>query len=245
MRTPSAAELVRVWELGFDRAPWHRALLMLAPAFADRSFEQLAGWSIGERNVRLMALRVLLFGSPVEATVACPRCAVPLEFSFDLLELCPAASAPGPARSHDFVVETADAERLACRSATSADLAALGGLDGDMMRAQLARRLVLGALGTEASAPPTLDETLASRIASALEDADPFAQMQMAFDCAACAYEWSAPFDIVEFLWSELSTQVHRILEEVQRLARSYGWSEGAILSMTGLRRRFYLDRAS
>ncbi len=237
---------MRVWELGFDRAPWYRALLMLSPAFSDRSFDQLAALSVGERNIRLFALRVRLFGSAVEAMIVCPHCATPLEFAFDLLDMCPQAATLPPAPSREFTVELADALRVACRPATSADLAAVVSEHADTARTVLAQRLAVAASSESgAIAVPALNADDAARIAGALEDADPFAETSMAFACNACEHEWAAPFDIVSFLWSELTTQTHRILEHVQLLAKRYGWSEGAILAMTGIRRRFYLDRAS
>jgi hypothetical protein len=246
VRTPSAAELVRVWELGFGRVSWYQAVLLLAPAFPASTFDALAALSVGERNVRLIALRARLFGSSVEATVACPRCSVPLEFAFDVLELCPPAHDPEARRPAPFDVALDDELTLTCRPATTADLAALPGGDSPAQRGALIQRLVLAARRAgELVDPPELDECAAERIASALEDADPFAQTLMAFACAACGHEWNAPFDVVSFLWSEVTTQVHRILEDVQRLARSYGWSEGSILAMTGVRRRFYLERVS
>ncbi len=242
MRTPSAAELVRVWELGFDRAPWYRALLLLAPAFPDRTFDELAQLSIGERNVRLVALRVLLFGPSVEAAVACPRCAAPLEFGFDLLAMCPDAAAPLEHRASEFFVE-ADGTMLRCRAATSSDLAAVASADSSSSRDALVRRLIVSATGSDDAA---IDAGAAmERIGDALANADPYADTSMAFQCAACAHEWNAPFDIAAFLWTEITSQVYRVLEDVQRLAKTYGWSEGSILAMTGLRRRFYLERAS
>ena len=246
MRTPAAAELVRVWELGFDRAPWFRALVMLSPAFPDHSIDRLAALSVGERNVRLIGLRVLLFGSLVQAAVTCPKCAVPLEFSFDLLEVCPDAASPPPPRAHRFTVDAGETLQLTCRVATSSDLAALGADSPALVRDSLARRLVIGvAAESDSTEVPEVSDDIAARIASALEDEDPFAETMMAFDCAACRHEWTAPFDITGFLWLELATHVNRILEDVQRLAKTYGWSEGSILAMTGVRRRFYLDRAS
>jgi hypothetical protein len=237
--------LVRVWELGFDRAPWYRALLSLAPAYPDQPFERLAQLTVGERNVRLVALRTLLFGPSVEAAVACPKCAVPLEFGFDLLELCPEAAGPSQYQSPDFDVAAGEAT-LRCRPATTADIAAVAALPAPQARVALAQRLVVDAtLHNDTCDATAVASDAAERIGDALSEADPYAETSMAFECAACGHDWNAPFDIAAFLWSELTSQVHRILEDVQRLAKAYGWSEGSILAMTGLRRRFYLDRAS
>lgn len=217
---------------------------MLAPAFPDRTFEQLAALSVGERNVRLVALRVRLFGSAVEAVVACPRCGVALEFAFDLLDVCSAARDPDAFQPAPFEVALDD-RRLLCRPATTSDLAALPSGEGSAARRELAARLVVEGWGGEAKLTPSdVDEAAAARIAAALEDADPYAQTPMAFTCAACEHEWTSSYDIVSYLWTEIVAQVHRILEDVQRLAKSYGWAEGSILAMSGVRRRFYLDRA-
>jgi hypothetical protein len=242
MRTPSAAELVRIWELGHGRAPWYGALLLLAPAFPQRTFDDLAALSVGERNVHLMALRARLFGTFVESVVECPRCRVPLEFSFDVLAMCPGAADPEAHRAADFEASFDDVQLL-CRPATSADLAALA--DG-AAHAALVKRLVLEAHGPAGPlGVDDLGELAVASVSAGLEEADPFASMRMTFACDACRHEWATPFDIVGYLWNELTAQVQRILDDVERLARAYGWSEGSILAMSGLRRRFYLDRAS
>ena len=233
---------MRVWELGYGRAPWYQAMLMLAPAFPERTFDELAGLSIGERNTRLVALRVRMFGSAVEAVVACPRCHVALEFGFDLLELCPPAS--DPEASHAVPFEVAVGELcVRCRPATTADVAALP--NGETSGTALADRLVVAVVdGDAVRAPMPVDDVVATSIVAALEDADPFSHVPMSFACAACGHEWSSPYDIVTYLWSEITAQVHRILEDVRLLAKTYGWAEGSILTMSGIRRRYYLDRA-
>jgi hypothetical protein len=46
----------------------------------------------------------------------------------------------------------------------------------------------------------------------------------------------------VTFFWSEISAEARRLLLEVHNLASAYGWSESDILSMSALRRRYYLE---
>ena len=75
-----------------------------------------------------------------------------------------------------------------------------------------------------------------------LELADPQAHIEMAMRCPECALDWTAPFDVVSFLWQELDTWAARTLREVHVLASAYGWSEHDILEISPMRRRRYLE---
>jgi hypothetical protein len=48
--------------------------------------------------------------------------------------------------------------------------------------------------------------------------------------------------DIARYLWDELDDWAQDLLAEVDVLARHYAWSERDILSLTPIRRQFYLD---
>ena len=54
--------------------------------------------------------------------------------------------------------------------------------------------------------------------------------------------EWQAAFDIATYLGRETDNWVAHVLQEVDRLARAYGWREADILAMTATRRRAYLE---
>ena len=60
MRLPSASELVTVWELGLGLTPIERALRLLAALFPEASDEELAHFTIGERDAWLLTLREYL-----------------------------------------------------------------------------------------------------------------------------------------------------------------------------------------
>ncbi len=89
MRTPSASDLLQIWEQGLDRPAWHRALLLLAAAMPDTQMRDLAALSIGQRNIYLFALRERMLGPVLSAFVSCPVCAAPIEFSVGVRDLCP------------------------------------------------------------------------------------------------------------------------------------------------------------
>lgn len=95
------------------------------------------------------------------------------------------------------------------------------------------------------SQPVTADDLpleVVEAIESAMETADPQANIQLNVSCPACGSSYAQTLDIVSFFWSELSSWAAHLLYDVHRLASAYGWSERDILSMSSRRRRFYLD---
>ena len=85
------------------------------------------------------------------------------------------------------------------------------------------------------------DETL-TFAGMRMGDADPQADVQLALACPGCRHEWSAPFDIATFFWSELKARAEMLLREVHELAAAYGWSENEILGLSAARRAAYLE---
>ncbi|MHC4352435.1 MAG: phage baseplate protein, partial [Planctomycetota bacterium] len=56
-----------------------------------------------------------------------------------------------------------------------------------------------------------------------------------------CRHKWQKVFDIVTFLWEEISLHAKGLLQEVHSIASVYGWREDDILSMSSARRQYYL----
>jgi len=69
----------------------------------------------------------------------------------------------------------------------------------------------------------------------------PWADVEIALSCPGCSTAWEAPLDIGSFVWDEIAAEARRVVHEVDRLARAYGWREADILAMTPARRRTYL----
>jgi ribosomal protein S27E len=251
MRSPSAADVVRIWELGRDRAAWYRGLLLLAPCFPARTFRDLAALTIGQRNVALFAMRERLFGARMAARVRCPRCGAQSEFAAQVAELCPhkppadaAAALPAP----EFALE-ADGARLRCRCLTSEDLARAadgGGGAGIATNRALVQRAVIGARAADADvAADALPDAVIGAVAQAVVDRDPQSELMLAIDCPDCGHAWSAPFDAVAFVWTETANLAQRLLNDVHLLASAYGWREADILAMSAARRHAYIEKAA
>ena len=75
MRALSAADLLTVWERGVTHSLAQRALTLLALACAETPPEQVAQFSVGQRDMLLLALREQTFGSQLASIATCPACA--------------------------------------------------------------------------------------------------------------------------------------------------------------------------
>ncbi len=245
MYLPSASQLLTVWESGLRLTPIERGLRLLASLFPDASDEDLARITIGQRDAWLLTLRSQLFGEEIASVVACPQCGETLELNFSVSEVRVSRDALPP--QHQEVVIHAEGYAVRCRPPTSADLLALAEMAGaaNPQRALLDRCIV--AIDTDgaveaAPGPSLLPDRLAASLVEQLAQADPQADVQLALVCPACSHPWSAQFDILSFLWSELSDWVQRTLREVHLLATAYGWREADILALSVWRRRWYLQ---
>ena len=83
----SAAELLSAWERAAGQPPVHQALALLEAACPERSPDELAALSIGERDGRLLTLRERLFGAGMTSVAVCPRCRQTVETTFDVADI--------------------------------------------------------------------------------------------------------------------------------------------------------------
>lgn len=241
MRAPSAAELIRVWELGQGRKPWYRALLLLAPVFPDSAFRALGEMTLGARNAYLLALRELLFGTTIDALTRCPSCGERIQFSISVESFLPAPPELRPSAYASAFTCHVGGSDVAYRLLCSDDLAAVSALhDASSAEAALTSRAILGAPEGPNPSPQTF-----AAVADAIVTSDPLSDIRIGLNCETCGHEWAASFDIASFLWSEVEAEVRHLFDDVHRIGTAYGWSEAAILTMSAQRRREYLTRAS
>jgi hypothetical protein len=99
--------------------------------------------------------------------------------------------------------------------------------------------------GEQTSALTDLSDTVMTQLGEHIAQADPQADITLDLSCPACGHNWQVLFDIAAFFWSELTAQAQRHLLDVHQLARIYHWRENDILSMSSLRRQFYLNLVS
>jgi len=237
----SARQILDVWEQASGVRHEHRSRLLLSlgqPGMASHDIDDLC---LGERNQRLLQIRKALFGSKLEAYVECPGCGEALDLAFLVDEL--GFDQVKNLSASQFIED--ELLNASVRLPNGHDLGALANVSSvEEGRALLFSRCVsdlhFKGKPTELS---TLDESVLSTLESLIADLDP--RMELLFDllCPACEKQWQAPLDVGAFLWREFDTHARELLENIHLLARTYGWSESNILSMSKARRHYYVER--
>lgn len=239
MRALTTAELLEVWERGLHQQPIERALEILRAARAGGSLDEVAGFSVGQRDGLLLTLREWIFGPQLNAVVACVACREKLDLNFQAADLRRDVGPPAAAKV------SVNGYDLQLRPVTSADLLAVLQANAAESRTALLGRSIVSA---QKSGEPVSLEALPAEVIAAglerLEASDPQADIQIALVCPSCGKRQRAPFDIVGFFWSEIEAWSVRILREVHTLASAYGWREADILALSPARRECYLGMA-
>jgi hypothetical protein len=243
MSSLSAQDLIRIWETGLGQHPIDRALTILSFALPARSRAELAEMRIGQRDAHLLALRQQTFGSHLNGGATCPSCENQLEFSFAVEDI----RIPGETNDAPRVFQlSAEGYEVEYRLPDSFDLATIAECaDVSRARVVLASRCILSARhAADAAAVPfeDLPGGVLTRVEAEMAERDSQAEVRLDLDCPECGHRWQMPFDIALFFWLEISARARRLLREVDLLARTYCWREEDILSMSAIRRQFYLE---
>jgi hypothetical protein len=220
----TSAQLLTLWEHGATRHPLDRALLLFAQAAPELAVEQLAERPLGECNAALMRLRWQSFGTRMPLWMDCPVCGERMEFEL-LPEQLP------PMRVSSASVEVAG-RRYRCPGIR--DMARIASMPNLV---EAAEQLLL-----DCGEGETPDE-LRPLVEAAIEEADPWADLSLAFRCPACSHEGAASLDIAAYLWEEVEASARQLFDEIHLLAQAYGWSESEILALSATRRSAYLAR--
>lgn len=229
MRPLNAERLLEAAERLRSEPLPRRGAALLAAANGT-SIDDALSLTIGERDARLVALRQITFGRELTGVADCPQCHERCELTLDssALDLAPSVI--------DAIEVEIDGTRLRARLPNGHDVAAVLGTS-DPRRALLARCIV--------DATQELPDDVVDAIETAMEHADPRADLRLALTCPACAHAWTIALDIVSFLGAEIRTAASRLIDEVHLLARAYGWREADILAMSAYRRQMYLERVT
>jgi hypothetical protein len=214
-----------------------RALLALSFGLPDAHPESLADWPLGRRNQALLELYSCCFGHRLEAWTSCGECGEKMELDLDTADLIALLGGDLPALASE-PAPSVIVQGHAFRLPSSRDLASIA-QESDPLTAtlHLLERCQL-------NAPLSLEALLELRdeLEEALSSADPLAEMRLALACPTCAREWEEPLDVTKFLWAEIEAGARLLLRDIHTLALAYGWSESDILSLSEVRRRFYLE---
>jgi hypothetical protein len=232
---PSAGEYLWLWEQALALGPVERALSLAAAAGAD--VDVLRTRPYGQTNARVLALRESMIGADLAATACCPACGSRVEFTVPAADL----HVHTPALESSSVV--AGEYVVDWRPPTPGDLLdAAGGADPEtaLRRRCLTARSTTGTLVDSATLPADIVE-LAD---TAMANADPLADIQVALTCPDCDAAFDADLDLGAFVWAEVEARARRLFHEVDVLARTYGWTEAEVLALSETRRAAYLRMA-
>ncbi len=237
----SAQRVLNIWEQGalLDAEAKTQSLLsLIAP---ELSMKALADLVLGERNKNLLELRQQLFGSKLQAYVECGECgqALDLEFLIEDFGFSSIAHIPEIQRIENGNINAK------IRLPNGHDLEALESVksvnDG---RNLLFSRCVLELYRDDNLVVlQDLSEDELSQLELLISELDP--RMEILFDlsCPQCSHSWQSPLDIGSFLWREFDVYARELLENIHLLASTYGWSETDILTMSNVRRKYYIER--
>ncbi len=239
MQALTTIELFSVWEQTLDQPVLVKTLRLLKTA-SDGDVN-VATLPIGERDARLFRIRDRLFGHRMYQTATCPACSEKIEWetrSEDML----VKDTPSLSGAIEF---NKDGYEIQFRLVNSADIMNLVNNKIPLERSK--KYLLHSCLLQIKRSDRIIDkEKLPAEIADALENEmskqDPLADIQLNLACPACAHQWQAGFDIMQFFWTEINSWAQRLMQEVFLLARSFSWSEKDILAMSPRRRQLYLQ---
>ncbi|MEL6792659.1 MAG: hypothetical protein AAFP78_04345 [Pseudomonadota bacterium] len=179
--------------------------------------------TIGDRDRLLAALYGSVYGPDVLADARCGECGAKIELRFSLEALVAGRRPDGSAKGSPPQVSVGDAS---LRLPTVGDAARLGDADPAAF---------VEALTTEGDAP---ERALAE---AALEAADPALELDLAATCPECGAAQSTPFSMSGFFSAALSRDLQFLMRETHLIAKTYGWSLDAIMSLTRVERQEFV----
>jgi|SRR5271166_33507 len=234
MRALSPSDVLELWESSRALHPLDQGVLAIRTGLPGAVGEGVADWPLGRRNRALAELRRACFGSELRGLTTCLHCAEPVEFALD-----GDALADPPEAEVESVTVAGEIFRLP----TSRILASVvGEPDPEAAAARLCDRCRIGAETRDGDESPLSAEEI-KRIGGAMAEADPLAEIAFDFECPACGAAFREGLDLADFFWKEIEVEARRLLNEVHTLAAAYGWREHEVLSLSPVRRAFYLGR--
>jgi len=215
---------------------------LLARACSVNDHNDIGLLSIGERDARLLQLREWLFGYHLMNMTNCPKCKEPVEWETNTKDLH-LQQLPAGFFVKSFTLEK-DGYSINFRLPNTHDIN--NAMADPAYRAEPKKILSDCIVEISKKGKKYKHEQLPDEVLDALslrmEEEDPQADIRMKVKCPSCSHQWDARFDIAGFLWAEIHNWAQRIMQEVYLLARSFGWSEKDILSMSARRRQLYLQ---
>lgn len=223
--------MVQLWEDGQGLSSVERS--MLAVATWGTGIDPESSPHIDELNRQVLVLHARFFGKDMEFYALCDECGEALEFVVDTSQI---ASAAQPPTAPPLVI---DDREVRCRPPVVGEV--LSATRASDPRRWLAGRCIEPGDDATDGYPHLTDDDI-DALETRLREQHPLLEVTLAIVCPDCGHEWEQTLDIDGLIWRDIDLEARGLLEDVDRLARSYGWSEADILAMSPERRRRYLE---
>jgi hypothetical protein len=233
MRPLQGEVLLQAWERGTPQNAMVRALVLLAVAGTERSWEELECLSLPKRDAELLRLRWMTFGDELRGCVPCSVCATPIAFQASVAGVVQRLEAVMPAMEFRW---QAGGCRFTLRPAGTRDL--LQAVGANDPRRCLLRACVETDVEDREEAFTRFEDGLAEQFNRLNEGAE----TQLTIACPGCGAVEHADLDIARFLWREVQHAAVAMMRDVHELASAYGWTEDCVLEMSHARRAGYLE---
>jgi hypothetical protein len=244
LQTLSPNDILNIWEQGFSRHPIDRALTIILYSYPDITFEEITKFNILKRDICLLDIYKKNFGSLLRCFSTCPSCKENLEFEIASEDIL---SKQNEIKEKYLINFTVNDININLRLPNSLDLASVALYENAVMsRNELIKRCVTEARNeNKAFSRSEITQEIIDAVSEYMDGYEHNGEIDFELKCNACGHEWQMPFDILVFLWKEISSHAKRLLYEIHAIASAYGWREEDILSMSPARRRFYLEMVS
>ncbi|GJQ57403.1 MAG: phage baseplate protein [Candidatus Scalindua sp. AMX11] len=239
----SVHDIIHVWETGQNQHPLDKALTIISAAHPEIPRGELAKLTIGHRDKCLLELCERNFGSKLKGFAECPHCSEHLEVDMSTTEFRNLKDSSSDKNGDTLEYNIGDI-KINYRLPNSIDLAAVAECKEVKSAYNLLveRCFVKAASNEKEITINQLSDDDIDKLAVYMTESDQQAEILLNLQCMACNHTWQITFDIVTFLWKEISDQARRLLQEVHTLAFSYKWREKDILTMSPVRRKYYLE---
>jgi hypothetical protein len=241
MLAPNPETVLRIWEETRFSHPVRRALALLDAAWPEVGPETWASTPIGRRDACLLHLYETLFGSDINAIARCPECGERIDARFTAAKTGFGPSElPGAVETYRLRDGAYDLQYRLPNSTDLLDLAEAGPAAAVL---ELVERCLDRAMHLDRPVPTAdIPAPVIARLAEAISEQDPGAEMRVGLTCPGCGHQWAPLFEITAYLSAELDDWAQRLLADVHALAIAYGWSEREVVALSPGRRQLYLE---
>ncbi len=236
----SDKDLLSIWEFGLNHSLIETNLYLISCAYSEYNSHQIAFFSIGERDARLLHIREKLFGTVFQNTSNCTACGQKMEWEtpIDVLKL--------QTIKNEVRVTPIDLvhneQQISFRLPNSFDIIeTINQSNNEGQVDQLIQKCIIDTNLTKEK-QDDISEELKNKLLQKMEEKDPQANIVVNLSCSECNNEWNATFDIMQYLWTEINEWAIRLMQDIYLLAKNFNWTEDAILGMSRFRRNLYIN---